>query len=342
MEENVFGGKCMNVELLFKMVKRDKTSRFLVKKQDGVFKSLLINNSENPYVGKVIEVKEDKLCDVDKKWINKYEKFCRSIENIKSHLIFYKRQNTDLKNLPFGSWNGNEYEHILPEEEKELNLIHSYYAESLLDFYNLIKEKNELHRGFANLNSSQAFALNFFVPIIKNEELFADLFELPCFEKIKLAEFEKTLDDKEGSQLDFYLETKASAFTFEVKYSENAFGDAEKDERHEIKYNEVYKGRLSRVIDNLTEEEFFEEYQLWRNICFAGDGKIVCFVFPKFREDLTEKVMAAKDKCKEDVKGQIKILYVDDFVNKVINGDNENMKKHYQEFKRKYLDVKDF
>lgn len=329
----------MDVELLFKMVKGNEHSRFLIKVQNSIFKSVLIDNSKTPYVGKIIDVQESWLSDVSESWIGKYERYCRSTENIKSHMIQYKKETSDLRNLPFGLWNNNKYEHILPEDKKELNLIHPYYIESLLDFYNKLKNGNDLHKGFANLNSSQAFALNFFVPIIKNEELFADLLELPKMEKIQSAEFEKTLNEEEGSQLDFYLETLSDAFTFEVKYSENAFGDAEKNEHHDIKYTDIYKDRLAKVIDNLSGDEFFEEYQLWRNICFAGDGKTVCFVFPKFRNDLREKVENARNKCKQSIKDKIKIIFVDEFVNKMIKADNENLRKHYQEFKHKYLDL---
>ena len=152
-------------------------------------------------------------------------------------------------------------------------------------------------------------------------------------------EFEKVLSSEEGTQFDFYLETDKKTYTFEIKYSENAFGDTEKDEKHEIKYDSIYKERLKSVVNNLSEEEFFEEYQLWRNICFAAENKEVHFVFPEFRQDLTEIVKNAKDKCKESVKGKINYIHVEEFVTKMKSSNDENLRKHYTEFYRKYLKV---
>ena len=87
----------------------------------------------------------------------------------------------------------------------------------------------------------------------------------------------------------------------------------------------------------VTEDEFFEEYQLWRNICFAADGYEVRFVFPAFRKDLAKKVLKAKERCKKEIKDRINFIYIDKFVRKMKESGDEDLRKHYSEFENKYL-----
>ena len=324
------------INLIFLISKGEKHSRFLVKIADE-YKTVLLDNEDGLEAGKTIFF-QGIIENADDKWIKKYENYSKSTKNIKKHMVDYKNKCLDLKDLPWGTWHGKRYNHILPLNKKELNMIHSCYYKDLFSYYYDLRSKHEIHPGFANLNSSQAFALNFFVPIIK-ENLFSKLLKIPEFELIKNTCFEKKLDETEGTQLDFYLETTTSSFTFEVKYSENAFGDAERNEEHLKKYYETYKNKLDEVVGDLSEEEFFEEYQLWRNICFSNKDRYVYFVFPQFRDDLAKKVEDAKNKCKVNFKDNIKILYVDDFVKEMMKSDNIKLREHYTEFYEKYLNI---
>ena len=52
-----------------------------------------------------------------------------------------------------------------------------------------------------------------------------------------------------------------------------------------------------------------------------------------------DKVNEAKAKCKENIRGLIDFIYVDDLVNKMRESNNENLKKHYEEFYEKYLNL---
>ena len=93
---------------------------------------------------------------------------------------------------------------------------------------------------------------------------------------------------------------------------------------------------------DISEEDFFEEYQLWRNIRFAVKDKnhTTCFLFPKFRnKDLAKTVEAAKAKCRKDVRDRIKIIFADDVVNAMRKSGNKDLKAHYDEFYKKYLDI---
>ena len=326
------------MKLLFKIKQGNNKSRFLVKKE-GEYKSVLISNDENLFVGMDIDENSYTIEPVNEKWKMKYEKYCGSTKNIKSHMIKYKNENPKMKNLSWGTWAGRQYEHILPENSRILNLIDGAFFEKEKEIYKHLESRKELHKGFGNLNSSQAFAINLFVPIIQNKDLYKSFVDESDIGEIKLDDFEKVLIKEEGTQLDFYLETDRKKYTFEIKYSENAFGDTERDAAHEIKYNEIYKARLLNCVDNLSEDDFFEEYQLWRNICFAAEGYEVRFVFPSFRKDLADKVIKARERCKEEIKERIDFIYVDDFISKMKKSKDENLRKHYSEFEEKYLNL---
>ena len=130
-----------------------------------------------------------------------------------------------------------------------------------------------------------------------------------------------------------------------MKYSENAFGDTESDERHKIKYDNVYKAKLDKIISSFNADEFeksfYEEYQLWRNLCgLCNEDRIVCFAFHKYRNDLIEKIESAKEKCKKELQKRIKIVIIDDFIEEILKTGTEKQKNYYSEFKEKYLDLK--
>lgn len=328
----------MEVELLFKICTRENHTRFLVK-CNGEYKSIKISNNLEHEIGEVISVEQNKIEDSKEKWEKRYEKYLSSMKFIKEHFIQYAVS----KNLNIGgTYNGKSYEHILQKKEDNL-LLNLGYDESLKKYYNQLS--NHIHKGFAHLNSSQAFAVNFFVPLIAELEngnnLFNDLLDMDLQDiKVENCEFEKELDDK--TQLDFYLKAGSRDFTFEVKYSENSFGSAEKDEQHQIKYNDYYKQKLTEIISDFNyssfEDTFYEEYQLWRNLCgLCEPNRTVCFVFPKFRVDLEEIIEEAKKKLKsEELRNRVKILKVDDYIEKQLKSTSY---KYYSEFKEKYLDL---
>ena len=159
------------MKVLFKIKHGRDNSRFLF--DDN--KSGLISNSENLEVGMNIDPSKVKELDIAKtEWIEKYEKYNNNVENIIPHMTAYKKANSKLKELPKGSYKNKEYDHILPEEKKELNLLDSPFKDNLKKEYQLLEERKELHKGFSHLNSSQAFALNFFVPLMNDVHLFSE------------------------------------------------------------------------------------------------------------------------------------------------------------------------
>ena len=331
----------MKVKLIFKISNGRDNSRWLVECNETNRKSVLIPNERQLSVGDETEVAESELCSNTYEY--KYNKYLSSTENVKMHLIEYgNRRNL----LLGGKWNNNPYDHILQNEKD--NLLLSYgYNQVLEKEYEKHKRDGNIHEGFSNLNSSQAFAFNFFSPMIEEADNGCNLFSILLKEDLELPikyEFEKVLP-ADNTQLDFYLTSGQERYTFEVKYTENAFGDAEKDERHQIKYNNYYREKLDSIISVFNaddfETQFFEEYQLWRNLCgLCTENTTVCFVFHKYRTDLEEKIENAKKLLKTDeLRRRIKIIKVDTFVEDILKSGSEKQKRYYSEFKEKYLEL---
>lgn len=332
----------MKVKLIFKISNGRDRSRWLVEYDKTIRKSVLIPNERQLSVGDETDVLESDLCS--DLYEDKYYKYLSSTKNVRNHLIEYGKKRNLLLN---GKWNNVSYTHILQNEKD--NLLLSYgYDKVLYEIYEKQKIAGNIHAGFSNLNSSQAFAFNFFSPLIEEARngvnLFKTLLHDNYLELPIQCKFEEVLPE-DNTQLDFYLTSEKKRYTFEVKYTENAFGDTDKDEHHQIKYNNYYCKKLDSIVSSYNakefENQFFEEYQLWRNLCgLCIENTIVCFVFHKYRTDLEKKIEIAKKILKTDeLKKRIKIIKVDDFVEEIIKSGSEKQKRFYSEFKEKYLDL---
>ena len=334
----------MKIRLLDTISHGAKNSRYLILTKTG-FRSVLLQNDKNYSVLDEVDINEDELDKVNDKWIERYHSFSRMKKRALSHLSKYKEN--VLKISENGYWESSSgeikwYTHILPEILEERNLIESEYLSSLKETYEKTKRENKIHRGFKNLNSSQAFAFNFFQPII-NENLFNDLLDFWHSNSKPICEFEKTIPDE--TQFDFWIKEKDEnrSCSFEVKYTEQDFGTAPIDEKHHNKWKDIYKEKMDALCgkDAVSEEEFLNNYQLWRNILTANKYHNVCFLYPRFRKnDLTSKIESVKEKC-EKLKDKIHILYPDEFVEQILSDlkYSEKLKKHYTEFKQKYLEI---
>lgn len=332
----------MKITLLAVICSRAQDTRYLAQTKDGKYHSIKLKaNSHN--VMDEIEIEESQMDDreFNTKWIEKLRGWNQLKKVITEHLAEYKTKT--LKITEQGYWTSSFgekkwYAHILPDELKKKNLIESEYVSSLEETYKKIKNANNLHRGFKNLNSSQAFAFNFFQPII-DENLFSDLLDFWHDNSKPNCEFEKIAEDE--TQFDFFLSVGNKSCSFEVKYTEQNFGNAPMDEKHHAKWENLYKEKMDVLCgkDTVFEEEFLENYQLWRNILFAiKSDHDVCFLFPKFRNDLAEVVESAREKCGQ-AKERIHIIYADEFIERILFDSkySRKLKKHYAEFKQKYL-----
>ena len=326
--------------ILLSCIKRgQKNTRFLIK-YDGKYASVKLPADLFYELGSEIEISENKINDrkFDPKWEKNYLAWANTKRKILNHLSKYKK---DFLGIPEdGFWedkdgNRNYYSHILPEKKEDKNIIDSVYSQSIKK---LKKEKeSEIHKGFRCLNSSQAFAFNFFQPIID-----ANLFPVLIGPANHILDYDYERKNKEDTQFDFYLKADNKEYSFEVKYTEEDFGPAPMDETHIKKWNSIYKNKMSKILKKeMKMEDFFDEYQLWRNICFAAEGMNVRFVFPKFRDDLSATVNNAKDLCKEEIQKKIDIIIVDDIVSDLKDLGNKDIFKHYSQFEQKYLLIGD-
>jgi len=232
-----------------------------------------------------------------------------------------------------GVYRDKEYNHILPKERKDDNLISPFYREAMKE--RIENDSIKLHQFFHHLNSSQALAINFFVPLVVENKLHYIFSALGVADDIvKDTKFEKVVDSKEFTNFDFLIEGEQNTYFFEVKYTEDGFPRREMKNSTLDKYDHIYRERL-KPITHIEKDTFFTHYQLWRNISYATQG-IVVFVFPRFREDLITSVESAKEKM-HAYKENIRIVYIDDICSEIIQNDtNERLRKHFSKFRKKY------
>ena len=324
-------------KVLMKIASGTKTSSYMVE-QDGKYFKL---NVPNMIEGNEIELKELKLEDLNSNWIERYKKWGKKWETkqakLLEHLEDYKKDTLKIERS--GVWRCNEYAHILPVGQEKRNLIDGAFSDAL----NKKADSIPLHPAFGHLNSSQAMCLNFMVPL-QERGILLEYIKKSCPDAVggaKLEEptFEKIVDENDRTQFDFYCTTDTGeTLSFEFKYSEPDFSVMKDDERHQEKFETIYKDRLAKHGININKETFAADYQLWRNILYAGTHQhTVFFVFPKFREDLKEAVESAKKKCPAEIQQRIHCICIDDWVEDLLKSDDTALKEHYEAFKKKYL-----
>jgi hypothetical protein len=259
------------------------------------------------------------------------------IEQIKEHLAEYKRQVLNISQNGMWKKNNKQYEHILPEELKEFNILKSDYYQMIVTG---IEENNiKLHSDFHHLNSSQALCLNLFYPLIFENKLIPLLNRsnknIETNEFIKKYKFEYIENNVENTNFDLFIETNNNNYYFEIKYTENEFGKANNDVDHRQKYNNIYREKL-HIFNNISMEVFFKYYQIFRNLIYNNGYNI--FVFPSYRNDLKKTLDTVfKNYCTEEQQKHISILYVEDITKQLLEGDNPKLQNHYKLFMDKYF-----
>lgn len=154
-----------------------------------------------------------------------------------------------------------------------------------------------LHQYAHHLNSSQLFCMMFFSNLMDDDHRvnnsmlgFANVVlgvkissEAQCYfeytEKRKPYIFDiEGKNEYEGTSFDFYIKDGNIEIYFEIKLTENGFGKAEEDSRHDEKIMQ-YKKLLPQYFSHVpTESEFRTHYQLFRNIIRSGENKYVIFL----------------------------------------------------------------
>lgn len=157
-----------------------------------------------------------------------------------------------------------------------------------------------LHQYAHHLNSSQALCMMFFSNLIDEthrvnkgmvgfvrEMLSINIstnarYHFEYTEKRKPYIFNVSgKDEYEGTSFDFYIVDEDIEIYFEIKLTENGFGKAEDDSRHNEKIYQYKKLLPSYLIQEPTDEQFRNHYQIFRNIIRTGENKYVIFITDK-------------------------------------------------------------
>ena len=85
-------------------------------------------------------------------------------------------------------------------------------------------------------------------------------------------------DEYEGTSFDFYIVDGGTEIFFEIKFTENGFGKAKDDTRHDEKIAQYKKLLPSYLSHTPSDSEFRNHYQLFRNIIRSGENKYVVFI----------------------------------------------------------------
>jgi hypothetical protein len=262
----------------------------------------------------------------------------------KQWLSTYKRE---VLNVPEdGLWlrNGRPYEHILPQQKDQLNILASFRDE----FWEWFRSQHiQLHSDFHHLNSSQALCFNLFFPLImENGQGLATLLAMLSVANAPGggASFEFQPDPIEGTCVDFSLPLQSGArVNFEVKYTESEFGSAKADDSHLRKFKSIYAARLQGRFEESFSgtEEFLKHYQIARNVWHLNEaaGDIAVFLFPKANTCLKQEEGTIRTCAVEPFRSRVHILYLEDLINELQREvkPQTTHEKHLQEFQLKYL-----
>ncbi|MBS4042118.1 MAG: hypothetical protein KGZ81_16135 [Flavobacteriales bacterium] len=293
----------------------------------------------------------------------------------KEKLSTYKKSNLTIEQ---GLWRDLPYDHILPLDQKEKNIIEGFRD----DFWTYYKTTDiKLHQYFHHLNSSQALCFNLFFPLfhydkklltyvlhriievaptyrtskenfdkllaIKNNTA-SDKFAAELEEEFLMnnsftdCEFEKILDTNEATNFDFFVQLqKGHRVLFEIKYTENEFGKTVADDRHKLKYDTIYKQRLEKILrpEFLNQDFVFKNYQVVRNLSYIDDLTTVVFLFPEANQDLKGTEDSISNILLPDLLQQTRIVHLENLTRQILNCDYlKRLHPIYDTFKHIYID----
>jgi hypothetical protein len=277
-----------------------------------------------------------------------------------------------------GYWRNLPYDHILPADQKEKNIIETIRD----DFWTYYKGTDiKLHQYFHHLNSSQALCFNLFFPLFQKDkrfltfvlhriievvpyfrsskdnldklfsisnDLLSDQFANELEEEFLLknsfinCEFEKIIDSSEATNFDFFVQLQGDLrVLFEIKYTENEFGRADNDERHRSKFQNIYKPKLDKVLrpEFINADFVFDNYQVIRNLSYIDDLTTVVFLFPEANQKLKGTADLISKILFPDKLQQVRVVYLEDFVRQILSKNFlYPLRPTFETFKQKYIE----
>lgn len=158
--------------------------------------------------------------------------------------------------------------------------------------------------------------------------------------------FGKVVDAQERAAFDFYLEAASGRrIFFDMKRAETEFGACADDEAHRQALERDYRPHLAEHIDAkwLKPETFFANYEVLREISYLGryPDSGIAFIFPRSNESLMAAQMTIKQIVSKSLAPRVAIYYLEYLVERVLDAvaGDEALKRHYIEFRRKYIFV---
>ncbi|MBR3818186.1 MAG: hypothetical protein IKJ41_03465 [Clostridia bacterium] len=249
-----------------------------------------------------------------------------------THLGRYKRE--VLKITDNVTINGIDYEHILPKgyEKENLNLIGNNYqqVDNKLFIPSDTDKPITLHTHWSHLNSSQILCVSYFYPIINNPaelnriiRFINDKTGMSIPEAAKHGELEYEAADKTSVDFVIYLD-KGKKVYFEIKYTEENFGNASKkikigdneavDNNHYEKFQKKFHSDA-----HITFLDYKNNYQFVRNICLAQNENYTVFLVPQKNESINKNYEKAKKRVKNASDFMFDIIYWEELLDTVRN-----------------------
>lgn len=266
-------------------------------------------------------------------------------ERAKSWLVQYR--NESLGSLEDGEYRHrgkiHRLPHILPFRDRKLNVIAMYRESYYASRYAAIKE----HRYFHHLNSSQAFCVNLFFPLIAENALgaFAEHCKVDLGEVLE-AQFERESELEHYTRktsFDFFVAGSNARLFVEVKYTEAEFGGCKADEAHQTRFRDEYLPMVkdSRFLRSCCSDSdtFLGKYQILRNLVHIRENDHVVFlIHPDNREVVREALDAQEMLLNDAGRARLHIVYQPALVHD-LSGRYRGTKlgDYYRQFSQKYF-----
>ena len=243
-----------------------------------------------------------------------------------SHLASYKLERLAVEERGIYRHGGREihYAHILPKALLWLNILEPYRSEIRQHARGI-----KLHKYFHHLNSSQAFALNLFIPFfeVHPTDSPALIDALGMTGKVVRWAPEHVLDKEEGTNVDIAWLDQAKAWTYcEVKLSEQEFGQAAGEPRHPTKlactYAPVLKDHCPPEL--FVPAAFSSSYQIMRNVWLAAqDPKSkVIFLMPRENSALWDPLHKVRECLSADLQSRIHAVSIEDVLRNLVSNES--------------------
>ena len=237
---------------------------------------------------------------------------------LNKHLAEYKKTHLGIEEPGVFLYRGRDikYPHILPLKHASANL----FAEAASRVPNNIRR----HRYFHHLNSSQAFAFNLFFPCFDGDRQAAStlLSALGQTGELHNWKAEEVPVQEEGSNIDVVWETTDGVRTYcEVKLSEEDFGKARVDARHQAKLNQIYRPQLAPHLtaECLEPATFFSAYQFYRNLWQMVRTPLsrLIFLLPRANTSIWQRLPDLLNAVAPQTRQRVSVIAIEDVLERL-------------------------